>query len=232
MKGRLPLNHSPIDQAFQNGLRECLRSLQVTNPELLLTPQQLRRVEREARYVPAVAWALSSILCKTEDNEFQERLLTRIGSWREQPAESQQSALGALLGSGSLLAVETSISPLLEQRLKLSVAKAEEARKEVRVHSKRQGRKGNQSDEEDGYNDDLDNSGGEEDGDTSNAEEEVPSTKPRAAVGQPLSSRVQDEGYETSAISSSDPEAAGEEREAVAVVTNTIEEEDSDSDWW
>lgn len=45
-------------------MTRCLQQLQKTNPMLLLTASELRNAERDARYVPAVALALSSIITK------------------------------------------------------------------------------------------------------------------------------------------------------------------------
>ena len=64
-KGRLPLNHRPIDSALQLGLRDCLRSLQGTNQSLFLTSTRLRAIEREVRYIPGIASAISRIVCRS-----------------------------------------------------------------------------------------------------------------------------------------------------------------------
>lgn len=66
-QGRLPLNHQPIDSTLQLGLRDCLVSLQSTNPTLLLTTTQLRTVEREVRYIPGIASAVSRIVCRSNN---------------------------------------------------------------------------------------------------------------------------------------------------------------------
>eukprot|EP00978_Attheya_sp_CCMP212_P012851 scaffold32099_cov50-Attheya_sp.AAC.10 len=70
-KGRLPLNDKAIDDALEVGLVACLRSLQKSNPDLLLTAHQLKKAERETRYIPAVAAALSSIVCASKQKEIQ-----------------------------------------------------------------------------------------------------------------------------------------------------------------
>jgi hypothetical protein len=64
-KGRLPLNHRPIDSALQLGLRDCLRSLQGTNQSLFLTSTRLRAIEREVRYIPGIASAVSRIISRS-----------------------------------------------------------------------------------------------------------------------------------------------------------------------
>jgi hypothetical protein len=64
VKGRLPINNRGIDDALEVGITRCLQQLQKTNPMLLLTASELRKAERDAKYVPAVAIALSSIVTK------------------------------------------------------------------------------------------------------------------------------------------------------------------------
>ena len=77
-KSRLPINHLPITQAFHLGLRDCLRSLQLTSPGLLLTSVQLRTVERDVRYIPFVASAAANILSRMQDHSKQVQLLRRV----------------------------------------------------------------------------------------------------------------------------------------------------------
>lgn len=63
-KGRLPVNQEEITQALQLCLRDCFRSLQTTGDNLLLSPKQLRSVEREVRYIPMMARATIGILSR------------------------------------------------------------------------------------------------------------------------------------------------------------------------
>ncbi|KAL7542024.1 hypothetical protein ACHAXR_011450 [Thalassiosira sp. AJA248-18] len=65
-KGRLPLNDKGISDALENGISDCLRCLQRSSPGLLLTAHQLKRVERDVKYVPSVAGAIASVLCKSK----------------------------------------------------------------------------------------------------------------------------------------------------------------------
>jgi hypothetical protein len=64
-QGRLPIDNAAIDDALELGVTQCLQLLQTTNPNLLLTASELRKAERDARYVPAVSLALASILTKS-----------------------------------------------------------------------------------------------------------------------------------------------------------------------
>jgi len=56
------MNDKGINDALENGLADCLRSLQQSNPELLFTAQQLKKVERDMKYIPAVTGAIASVL--------------------------------------------------------------------------------------------------------------------------------------------------------------------------
>ena len=79
-QGRLPIDNKAIDDALEVGMTKCLLQLQKTNPSLLLTTSELRKVERDARYVPAVAMALSSILTKSITKP-DPTVLDRIVKW-------------------------------------------------------------------------------------------------------------------------------------------------------
>lgn len=74
-KGRLPLNHGPIDNALQLAIEGCLKSLQVTNPDLLLSPSQLRSIERDVRYIPAISSAVSRIVLRSNNQSFRSKVL-------------------------------------------------------------------------------------------------------------------------------------------------------------
>lgn len=75
------MNNVAIDKAFEVGLMECLRGIQKTNPNLLLTAQQLKKAERDARYVPAVAASIASIISKSTDSQFQKTMTHLIRQW-------------------------------------------------------------------------------------------------------------------------------------------------------
>jgi hypothetical protein len=73
------VDNPAIDSALEVGLTECLRKLQKSNPGLLLTASELRKAERDARYVPALSSALATILCKSQNADL--ALLRGIRSW-------------------------------------------------------------------------------------------------------------------------------------------------------
>jgi hypothetical protein len=81
LQGRLPLDNEAIDQAVEVGLTDCLRQLQKSNPTLLLTTSQLRVVERDYRYVPAISDALARMVVNCSDPTQHEDLLGTISRW-------------------------------------------------------------------------------------------------------------------------------------------------------
>ena len=96
---------------------------QGSNPSLLLTPAQLRVAEREIRYMPAVACAVSRILGRMSNKALKERLLDTIGRWKNNgercPGEEKEGRYAQKPQSKSLDA--TSITIAIEQRLKKCV---------------------------------------------------------------------------------------------------------------
>jgi hypothetical protein len=80
-QGRLPLNDKGINDALENGISSCLRSLQRTNSSLLLTAHQLKRVERDAKYVPSVAGAIASVLCRSKHRGLYEHAMNIMSGW-------------------------------------------------------------------------------------------------------------------------------------------------------
>ena len=84
-QGRLPLNDKAINDAVENGITGCLRSLQRTDPNLLLTAHQLKRVERDSKYVPAVAGAIASVLGRSKQEVgLYQRAVDIMSGWDEE----------------------------------------------------------------------------------------------------------------------------------------------------
>ena len=63
---------------MQLGLADCIASLQKTNPGLFLTTSQLRTAERDALYVPALASAVSRIVCNSRNPLLRSKSLSLI----------------------------------------------------------------------------------------------------------------------------------------------------------
>lgn len=62
-----------------------------SNPSLLLTASELKRVERDSRYVPAAAAAMASILSKSQLGN--ENIINLISSWSIGESQNKQSNL-------------------------------------------------------------------------------------------------------------------------------------------
>jgi hypothetical protein len=77
-----------IDKAMQTGISDCIRKLQKTSPLLFLNASQLRRIERDALYVPAVSKALSSILFNAANKDISQRHLKSIQTWGSVPVSN------------------------------------------------------------------------------------------------------------------------------------------------
>jgi hypothetical protein len=91
-QGRLPTDNPAIDKAFEVAMLECLRSIQKTSPSLLLTAQQLKKAEQDARYVPAVATSLASIIAKSRNDNFRQMMTKVINNWAANTGTSDGQA--------------------------------------------------------------------------------------------------------------------------------------------
>jgi len=100
-QGRLPIDSKPLKEALTEGVTKCLQQLQKTNPCLLLSATDLKKAERDAIHIPAVAASLASILTKAGPNS-QESLDT-ILAWNTSrqtiPALSERIAAEELTRS-------------------------------------------------------------------------------------------------------------------------------------
>jgi hypothetical protein len=116
------VDNAAIDTALEVGLTECLRKLQKSSPGLLLTAAELRKAERDARYVPAVSSALAMILCKSQ-NPDSALVISGIRSWSE--VREQEVELGEAAGQEETIDTPShreqveELGPLIEERLRL-----------------------------------------------------------------------------------------------------------------
>lgn len=117
-KGRLPINHEPINQALHLGIRECLKNLQSTSPNLLLSASQLRSVERDVRYIPLLANASANLLGRMQSRPLRNRAISLVeqirGDHGSDPSRPQHD----------------DIIQILEQQCRKSVRDAEAAKKQ------------------------------------------------------------------------------------------------------
>jgi hypothetical protein len=140
-KGRLPLNDESIDKALERGITACLRSLQITNPTLLLTSQQLKTTVRDTRYIPSVAAALACIACKSKNTKLQGVILEASNEWEQEDdtvaAEDSQVALRV-----------ASLGPALERRLRLICTKIKCSKKRIVPATRKKSKSKGSSDKE------------------------------------------------------------------------------------
>ena len=148
------MNDTAIDEALEVGLATCLRSLQKTNPSLLLTSNQLKRTERNVRYVPAAASALASLLSNIRNTELRNNLITKVQGWskdastdgiveKRQPRLSHDNKCSSMHGVGNataneshsgerskvLLQEQKMLSQTIEERFRMVMNLREEERK-------------------------------------------------------------------------------------------------------
>ena len=136
------MNDKGINDAIENSITSCLRSLQRTNPSLLLNAQQLKRVERDSKYVPAVAGAVASVLSHSKRVGLYEHAVNVMSSWDDElrkwniatfdkaidssqgmSAKHEQQATNPYASSqeSTFTRVEV-LRPLLERRLRFVVS--------------------------------------------------------------------------------------------------------------
>ncbi len=96
-KGRLPMNDKSINDALENAVNDCLRTLQVKNPRLLLTAHQLKKIERDAKYAPLVAGALASVLSRSRRQGLYQKTFNAASRW-----DDEVKKLGASLDRNSI----------------------------------------------------------------------------------------------------------------------------------
>ena len=75
------MNDKGISDALENGISSCLRSLQQSSPGLLLTAHQLKRVERDVKYVPSVAGAIASVLGRSKSEFIYKNTMNVATKW-------------------------------------------------------------------------------------------------------------------------------------------------------
>ena len=83
------MNNKAIDDALDVCLATCLRSIQKTNPSLLLTASQLKRTERDLRYIPAVSAAIASLVHNATDNRLRSIAMNKLSRW---PSENDRAS--------------------------------------------------------------------------------------------------------------------------------------------
>ena len=78
------MNDKGISDALENGITDCLRCLQKSSPGLLLTAHQLKRVERDVKYVPSVSASIASVLCRSKQGGVYNNVMNIVSGWDEE----------------------------------------------------------------------------------------------------------------------------------------------------
>ena len=90
------MNDSSINAALHTGLIKCLRSLQSSNPELLLTASELKKTEREVTFIPTIASALASLTLNCNDDVIKRKCLGKIDVNHEHVKDNESSTRASL----------------------------------------------------------------------------------------------------------------------------------------
>lgn len=99
-------------------MSKCLQQLQESNPSLLLTGASLRKAERDAFYVPAIAEAIASVLLNPTNPDIER--LSRLAAWETQDDEK---STGSDVASTDMSFDE--VCQALEQRIRLVISQPE-----------------------------------------------------------------------------------------------------------
>lgn len=91
------MNNKSIDNAIENAVTDCLRTLQTQNPRLLLTAQQLKKVERDVKYAPLVAGAIASVLSRSRKEGLYQNTVNVSSCW-----DDEVERLGLSIGRMSI----------------------------------------------------------------------------------------------------------------------------------
>ena len=156
-KGRLPMNDRSLDTALQLGVEGCLKSLQQTNPNILLSPSQLRSIERDSRYVPAVASAIARMLCQSTNASFRSKAIGLVRSTRTAKPKAKKSNSQIISACDDeseqtpesiLTYEEEDLSRIFEERLRLTIQQHRQPAPKSFVTKKRKIQGGEHSTEE------------------------------------------------------------------------------------
>jgi len=75
------MNDPYIKRAFELGIISCLKSLQSSNPDLLISKRQMIIIERNSRYIPTLSNALACIIRRSENVEMRTSMAETISTW-------------------------------------------------------------------------------------------------------------------------------------------------------
>ena len=76
------MNEKAIDDALELCITSCLQNLQKSKPSLLLNGSQLKKTEREVKFIPSVAAALASLVLNCEDAHQRRDMMNVMSDWQ------------------------------------------------------------------------------------------------------------------------------------------------------
>ena len=125
------MNDRSIDDALELGITSCLHSLQNSKPSLLLNASQLKKTERDVKFIPSLASALSSIVLNCHDSEEQRYMMNIMNSWTASSIDNSEK-LSIVTPENSR---DNSIPFELDVEVRNSIS--EEAEKNRNIHDTR-----------------------------------------------------------------------------------------------
>ena len=115
------MNNHSIESALELGITTCLKSLQATNPSLLLTANQLKETIRNIRYVPAVAASMAFIVRKSKNPALQATVLQALEHWSLQANDQTDQDQTQSLSSDSMSpSMNNAVNPLDDEHFHMS----------------------------------------------------------------------------------------------------------------
>ena len=115
------MNDKAIDDALELGITSCLQRLQKSKPSLLLNSSQLKKTEREVRFIPSVATALASIMINCENSAQEKDMMNIMRDWQMSPQNhgdlflSPQNIGDIAIEEAKILTFDSLQSPTLDK---------------------------------------------------------------------------------------------------------------------
>ena len=154
-KGRLPLDDGPLLAALQAAMTRCLRQLQSSNSALFLTTKQLKTVERNVQFVPALAQAVTSIVTnEVSHHAVVDRYLDKVAITQRRGSNASiggEDPNNSLKDRRTNMTTKHMLESLIEERLRRNIAQHAEHKKiQKRTKAKKKTKFDRNPDEQEG----------------------------------------------------------------------------------
>ena len=115
------MNDKAIDDALELGITSCLQKLQVMRPSLLLNASQLRKTERDVKFIPAASSALVSLVENCDDIRLKMEMENMIREWQPLDISDKVSVVTPeyVRGNSQLTDAESGLSSHKESATKM-----------------------------------------------------------------------------------------------------------------